>query len=158
MSFFLFDLETWEMWSYVVTVFGLPLAIGVFLFEQRRERQGEEEEIFQYLSEEYAEFQKLILENADLGLTTDAARQLDADQIERQHILYDILISLFERAYILVYEDKMDKQTRRLWASWEDYMDSWCRRADFRAMLPELLSGEDPDFVAYMLSRAAQVA
>ena len=74
----LFDIETWEMWSYVVTVFGLPLAIGVFLYEQRRERQGEEEEIFQYLSEEYAEFQKLVLENADLGLTTDAARQLDA--------------------------------------------------------------------------------
>lgn len=154
MSFLFLDLEAWEMWSYVVTVFGLPLAICVFLFEQRRERQGEDEEIFQYLSEEYAEFQKLVLENADLGLTTDAARQLDADQIERKHILYDILISLFERAYILVYEDKMDKQTRRLWASWEDYMDSWCRRADFRMMLPDLLSGEDPDFVAYMLSRA----
>ena len=31
-------LETWELLSYVVTVVGLPLAIFVFLFEQRKER------------------------------------------------------------------------------------------------------------------------
>lgn len=156
----LLDLETWELWSYVVTVFGLPLAIGVFLYEQRRERQGEDEEIFQYLSEEYAEFQKLVLKNADLGLTTDVTRAHTAEQVERKHILYDILISLFERAYILVYDEAMNKQSKRLWASWEDYMRSWCKRADFRDMLPELLSGEDADFVAYMMaiSREAEAA
>ena len=32
------DLETWELLSYIVTVVGLPMAIGVFLFEQRKER------------------------------------------------------------------------------------------------------------------------
>jgi hypothetical protein len=36
--------ETWERLSYVVTVIGLSLAIGVFLFEQRKERENEEEE------------------------------------------------------------------------------------------------------------------
>ena len=35
------SLETWELMSYVVTVIGLPLAIGVFLFEQRKERENE---------------------------------------------------------------------------------------------------------------------
>lgn len=154
MTFLYLDLEAWELLSYVVTVFALPGAIGVFLYEQRRERQGDEEEIFQYLSEEYAEFQKLVLEHADLGLTTDEARDLSPEQVERKHILYDILTSLFERAYILVYEDNMSKQTRRLWASWEDYMQSWCRREDFRTLLPELLSGEDPDFTAYMMNIA----
>ena len=48
--------ETWEILSYVVTVIGLPLAIAVFIYEQRRERQNEEEEIFQRLSDEYREF------------------------------------------------------------------------------------------------------
>jgi uncharacterized membrane-anchored protein len=38
------DLEKWELASYVVTVVGLPLAILVFYWEQRRERQNEEEE------------------------------------------------------------------------------------------------------------------
>jgi len=152
-------LEWWEGASYIVTVIGLPLAIISYLFEQRRERQNEDEEIFQYLSEEYAKFQKLVLDNADLRLNygpEDWDTQLNDEQKERKRVLYDILISLFERAYILVYEDDMDKQTARLWASWEDYMRHWCRRRDFRGILPEMLDGEDPDFQAYMSNIAAE--
>ena len=40
----------------------------------------------------------------------------------------------------------MDRQTQRLWLSWEDYMREWCRRPDLREALPELLEGEDEDF------------
>jgi hypothetical protein len=29
-------------------------------------------------------------------------------------------------------------------------MREWCRRADFKAALPQLLRGEDPEFVAYI--------
>jgi len=150
-------LEWLEAASYVVTVVGLPLAIAVFLYEQRRERQNEEEEIYQRLSDEYAEFLKLILKNADLHLMraeTDDA--LDAEQTERRRVLFELLISLFERAYLLVYEEDMKRQTQRLWSSWEDYMRSWCRRRDFRTLLAELLEGEDPDFVAHITRIAAE--
>lgn len=153
------SLEWWEGASYVVTVIGLPLAIIVFLMEQRRERRNEDEEIFQYLSEEYAEFQKLVLEHADVRLTFDhdsAQDDLTEEQAARKRILYDILISLFERAYILVYDDTMDKRTARLWASWEDYMRHWCRRHDFRIELDRLLDGEDPDFGHYMRNLARE--
>ena len=47
-------LETWELLSYVVTVVGLPFAIAVFLWEQRKERQGDEEELHQRLAERCA--------------------------------------------------------------------------------------------------------
>jgi hypothetical protein len=49
----------------------------------------------------------------------------------------------------------MSRQTRRLWSSWEDYMREWCRREDFRADLPELLQGEDPDFQQHIKKIAA---
>jgi hypothetical protein len=144
--------EFWEVASYVVTVVGLPFAIAVFIWEQRRERQNEDEELYQRLSEEYAEFSKLLLRNADLGLMTQGgkATPLDAEQLERRSILFDILLSLFERAYILVYEDNMNEQTRRLWTSWDDYIRFWCSREDFRQSLPNLLMGEDPEFVSYI--------
>lgn len=147
-----FSPEFWEVASYVVTVIALPFGIGVFIWEQRRERQNEEEEIYQRLSDEYAEFSKLMLENADLRLTTEkpGSVELNEEQIERRNILFDYLISLFERAYILVYEENMNDQTKRLWASWEDYIRFWCKREDFRQALPRLLPGEDPDFVAYV--------
>lgn len=62
-----------------------------------------------------------------------------------------MLVALFERAYILVYEDDMSRQQRRLWQSWEDYMRDWCEREDFRTLLPQLLTGEDEDFSAHIL-------
>lgn len=152
---------TWFEWaealSYVVTVFGLPLAILVFMIEQRRERRNEEEEIYQRLSDEYTGFIKLVLANPDLQLLRKQAAQepLTDEQSERKFALFSILVSLFERAYLLVYESKMDKQTKRLWQSWEDYMREWCRRKDFRDALPELLAGEDEDFQAYIRNIAA---
>lgn len=145
-------LELCELLSYVVTIIGLPFAIIVFLVEQRKERQNEEEEIFQRLSDEYREFLKLVLDNADLHLLRQegARRDLTEEQKERRLAIFGILISLFERAYLLVYEDDMDKQACRLWQSWEDYMREWVRRADFRDALPQLLEGEDEDFTRYI--------
>jgi hypothetical protein len=29
-------------------------------------------------------------------------------------------------------------------------MREWCRRSDFRAQLPRLLLGEDPEFIGYL--------
>lgn len=144
--------ETWELLSYVVTVVGLPFALLVFIYEQRKERRNEEEEIFQRLSDEYREFLKLVLDNSDLQLLRreGARHEWTEEQNERRLAIFGILVSLFERAYLLVYEDDMDKQTRRLWQSWEDYMREWVRRADFRAALPELLEGEDEDFTRYI--------
>ncbi len=149
-------METFEFLSYVVTVVGLPFAIIVFIWEQRKERENEEEEIFQRLSDEYREFLKLVLDNADLNLLRrDGVRQdLTDEQKERRFAIFGILISLFERAYLLVYEDHMDKKARRLWQSWEDYMREWVRRADFRDALPQLLEGEDEEFTQYIAKLA----
>lgn len=141
-------LEWFEWLSYVVTIVGLPLGIGIFLYEQRKERQNEEGELYQRLSDEYMNFLKLVLENADLQLLRQQGQPqgLTDEQKERKLIIFGILVSLFERAYLLVYEDDMNKQTRRLWLSWEDYMREWCRREDFRTVLEKLLEGEDEDF------------
>ncbi len=152
------SLEMWELLSYVVTVVGLPFAILVYILEKKRERANEDEEIYQQLSDEYADFIKLVLENSDLRLRSRDPVTLSAEQHERTLLIYDLLISLFERAYLLVYEEEMSKQQRRMWQSWEDYMREWCARPDFRAALPELLKGEDEDFAAHLRRVAEQVA
>jgi hypothetical protein len=151
-------LEMWELASYVVTVVGLPFAIGVFMLEQKKERLNEDEEIYQRLSDEYADFLTILLKNADLKLmSNDSDRMaLSDEQAERKRIIFDMLISLFERAFILVYEEKMSPQTKRLWSSWDDYIHYWCKRQDFRDSLQNLLLGEDPDFESYMRKVVAQ--
>ncbi len=151
-------LEWMELASYAVTVIGLPLAIYVFLLEQRKERSNEEEEIHQRLSDDYMDFLRLVLDHADLQLLHPRGAQspLSDEQLERREVLFGILVSLFERAYVLVYEERMSRQTQRMWQSWEDYMREWCRREDFRAALPELLRGEDEDFCTLIQRIAAE--
>jgi hypothetical protein len=153
------DLETWELLSYVVTVVGLPFAIGVFLFEQRKERENEEEATWQQLSDAYIDFLEVVLANPDLRLRSQASTpDLTDGQRERMWVIFDMLISLFERAYLLAYAPDMSERRRRRWHSWEDYMREWCRREDFSARLPDLLRGEDPDFAHYILRLAQEEA
>jgi len=144
------------MMFYIVDAFALPFAIIVFVLEQRKERQNEEEEIFQRLSDEYREFLKLVLDNTDLHLLGRAGspQNFTDDQKERRYAIFGILVSLFERAYLLVYEEHMDKQTRRMWQSWEDYMREWVRRTEFCDALPQLLEGEDEEFTSHITKLA----
>ena len=79
-----------------------------------------------------------------------------SEQRERRAIVFSMLVSLFERAYLLLYEEGMSAKERRRWRSWEDYMREWCRRSDFRAALPPLMAGEDPEFVSYISALAQQ--
>jgi hypothetical protein len=152
------SLQTWELLSYIVTVIGLPLAIAVFFIEQRKEREHEDEAVYQQLSDNYQDFLKIALDNADLGLLSASGTTptLSAEQSERQFIIFNMLVSLFERAYLLLYDETMPPKQARRWNSWEDYIREWCRRPDFRSMLPELLRGEDPDFVRYVEKLAAE--
>jgi hypothetical protein len=59
-----------ELGSYAVTVVALPFAVWVFVTEQRKERENEEEEGFQHLSDAYNAFLQVVLNNADLQLRT----------------------------------------------------------------------------------------
>lgn len=151
----LMNLETWELLSYVVTVIGLPLAIFVFIYEQRKERDNEDEEVYQLLSDNYQDFLKVALANPDLRLfSAEKTPELNGEQRERMVIIFTMLVSLFERAYLLLYEPPMSDRQLRRWRSWEDYMREWCQREDFRAALDEQLRGEDPDFVEYLKNLA----
>jgi len=156
MQTLLLNKDAWELLSFMVTVVGLPLALFVFIFEQRKERENEEEEVYQLLSDNYQEFLKIALENHDLRLfAQEETPALTTEQKERMFIIFSMLISLFERAYLLLYEDKMTEKQLRRWRSWEDYMAEWCTRVDFRSSLPALLRGEDPEFAAYIQKLAA---
>jgi hypothetical protein len=148
-------LGTWELLSYIVTTIGLPVAILVFLYEQKKERDNEDEEVYQLLSDNYQDFLKIALDHPDLHVfSPEETPELTDEQRERRLIIFNMLISLFERAYLLLYSPKMSSQHTRRWLSWEDYMREWCKREDFRALLPVLLEGEDAAFCAYIQALA----
>jgi hypothetical protein len=143
--------DFFELASYMVTVVALPFAVWVFLVEQRKEREIEEQEAYQHLSDAYNDFLKVVLANADLQLrSAPALSSPTPEQSERMHVIFDMLISLFERAYLVAHKDEMTAAERRRWNSWDDYMREWSRREDFFNALPHLLRGEDPAFQTYI--------
>jgi hypothetical protein len=144
-------IEFWQLLGNIVTVFGLPLAIWVFAYQRRRDRESAEEAVFVSLSDAYLDFLRLVIANPDLQLRSSPALQNpSAEQTERMLLIFDILIALFERAYILTYQPGMSAEQLRRWHSWEDYMREWCQREDFCAAMPELLQGEDSAFADYI--------
>ena len=84
------DLESWELLSYVVTVIGLPLAIALFVYEQHKERDNEEEAVYQLLSDNYQDFLKTALEHSELRLfsieQTPSLSDEQREQIGRAHV------------------------------------------------------------------------
>lgn len=143
--------DTWELASFIVTTLALPFAIGFFVWEQRKERDNEDEEAYQLLSDAYNDFLKVVLANPDLHLrTNEPLLDPTPEQLERMRVIFDMLISLFERAYLVAYKPDMSETERRRWNSWDDYMREWCRREDFHNALPLLLRGEDPEFQDYI--------
>jgi hypothetical protein len=143
--------DAWEYASFVVTTLALPFAIAFFAWEQRKERDNEDEEGYQLLSNAYNDFLKVVLANPDLHLrTNEPLSSRTSEQNERMLVIFDMLMSLFERAYLVAFKTKMSESEARRWNSWDDYMREWCRRQDFHNALPLLLRGEDPQFQSYL--------
>ena len=145
-----------EALSYLVTILGFPTAISVFVYEHRRRLVNEENELHRHLSEEYDNFLRLVLENSDLLLlrVSSSPSRLSQEQVERREILYRMLVSLFEKAYIILYSENMKENARRRWMSWEDDMREWCSKEEFVSLLPGLLEGEDDAFSQHILAIA----
>ncbi len=140
-------LEFFEFLSYVATVIGIPLALWVFRHEERKERQAEQEEIYDKLMDHYDHILGRLFEHPDIDQHHKPLE--DAELKRQQRLLYEMLINLFERAFILLYGEK-EITYRRMWNSWDDYIRVWINRPNFLELLPELVKGEDTDFVAYI--------
>jgi hypothetical protein len=149
--------ELLELLSFAVTIVGLPFAILVFVKQQRAERENEEEEAYLHLADAYTHFLEVVLAHSDLQLRTHTPLPNPTpEQNERMLVIFDMLVSLFERAYLVAHKPEMTPSEQRRWNSWDDYMREWCRREDFFNALPFLLRGEDPEFQTYITRVAAE--
>ncbi|MCD8497737.1 MAG: hypothetical protein LRZ85_06425 [Alphaproteobacteria bacterium] len=140
-------LEWMELLSYVATVIGIPFALITFIAQEHKERQSEQQEIYDQMMEHYARIQDKLFQHPELD-EHDNPMTNPEDQ-RRQKIIYNMLASLFERAFIMLYGED-DPDYKRMWNSWLDYINHWCKKKNFREALPELMEGEDPEFIAFM--------
>ena len=117
----------------VVTAIGLPFAIITFLFQKQKENKAELENTFHQLDESYVSFMQLCLANPDLdifGIAVEDGYHPTKEQLRREHAIFGILISLFERAHVM-FRDKSQEFRVYQWLGWVEYMKSYCYRTNF---------------------------
>ena len=74
---------------------------------------------------------------------------LNPEQQHRELLMFSILISIMERAY-LMYQDKSDAVRRSQWEGWSAYIVDWSRRPNFKLVAPALSQQFDRRFCEYL--------
>jgi hypothetical protein len=165
--------DAWlEAASHLAVLAGAPLLLAAYMAgliaqSRRRELGG-----YDSLEARYVEFQKLALDHPALDVADRPLSnppELNEAQAAQQRTLYEILFSLFERAY-LVYRPGFPlgvlgrlflSPTRKLqWRAWVNYIDRHleresCRDAWFNGRPPQSDVGQDfdPRFERFMWRR-----
>jgi len=138
--------------AYVINILGFPLALYIFFKEKKKERYDREYGTYNALDDKYIHYLELCFKHPDLDIfdiPLDNKTERSPAQERQERIMFTILISILERAF-LMYKDQSTKLKRRQWTGWIEYMKDWSKRANFRKEWQNLGTQFDSDFVNYM--------
>ena len=141
-----------EMVTQLATIVGIPVGIYVYFVNKQRERSGREYQVYNSLDDKYIDFLKLCIQYPELKVSTgqtEENNQWSEEQEYRRSALYEILISLFERAYLL-YNDESDRIKKAQFKGWQEYIHDWMKSKSFRKYWWLLGTQFDKTFKDYM--------
>jgi hypothetical protein len=136
----------------IATILGIPIAIIVFLNEKAKERKEREYGTYNALDEKYLEFLRLVMEYPELDMfdiPLEKKTTLTPEQQIQQIAMFEILISLFERA-ALMYRDQSDEIKKTQWEGWNSYIEDWAKRTTFQELWERRGDQYEKEFVNYM--------
>jgi hypothetical protein len=143
---------TLDYWLKVVQLIGIPVGIGVYMINKRKERIAREYGTYDALDQKYIDYLTLCLANPDLDVADvpmASGVTLTAEQSHKQMIMFSILLAIMERAYIM-YKDKSGSVRQAQWSGWDAYIKDWLKRENFAAAVPILSAEFDAGFVEYL--------
>jgi hypothetical protein len=137
----------------IASVIGIPIAIYVYWSNKVIERKQKEYETYNAIDEKYYEYIRLCLQFPELDMfyiPLSKKIKLTPEQSIQRLALFEILISLLERAYIM-YANQSTQIKLIQWEGWKSYIQDWCQRKDFRDLWEELGPGYyDERFTKYV--------
>ena len=146
------DAVTLDILVKISQLIGIPVGIAVYGLNKRRERLDREYGTYNALDEKYGDYLKLCLDHDDLDVADVPKEHMDPltpEQRRRELIMFSILISIMERAY-LMYQDESDAVRRSQWEGWRAYIVDWSRRPNFAMAAPTLSEQFDRRFSKYL--------
>jgi hypothetical protein len=147
-------LDILQILSYLASIIGIPAAILVFWDEKRKERKEREYRTYNSIDEKYFVYLQLCIQNPELDLfylPLEKKVRLTAEQKIKQAALFEVLVAMMERAYLL-YSDQTTRVKKVQWAGWDNYIRIWSKRKNFRRIWKLVGKDFDENFYNYMNS------
>jgi hypothetical protein len=137
-----------EALSYIATIIGIPIAIGVFLYEKRKDRAASELETYMRSNDKYIGYLTLCLQYPELGGFDNFP---DEEEVKLSNLspeqltLFTVLISTMETGFLL-YRTQGSAIRDSQYRGWYEYMIYWANRDAFRRAWRALSTQFDKDF------------
>jgi hypothetical protein len=147
--------EILEILSSLIVLLGIPTGIYQYWSSKKKEQADREYGTYNALDEKYLEFQRLCLEHPQLDVFDIPDRvpsALNEEERKLELVAFTLLFSIFERAYLMYY-DQSNKIKKRQWSGWDEYIESYCRRDNFRNAWRISGNTFDSEYQAYMKSK-----
>jgi len=151
-NFFVFNKEAIEVLSYLATLLGIPSAIVAYLLQKRKEQIEREHNYYESLNERYIKYLELCLENEKedvFDVSKNNSGILNAGLSIKQLILYTILVSMLEAAFIK-YPQLHEKVRKTQGEGWFKYMEGWAMDDKFRKAWTIIGNQFESRFVSHM--------
>jgi len=141
-----------EALSFLVVLFGVAIGLVQYLRAVKKEQLDREYGTYNALDEKFLEFQNLCLAHPDLDIfdvPDKTPGTLTAEQQKKELIAFTILFSIFERAY-LMYHDQSTAIKQKQCTGWDEYIQDFCKRENFKRAWHESGATYDKDFEQYI--------
>jgi hypothetical protein len=123
-----------EMAQYFAVILGIITALFQYIRSERKNTKDKEYETYNASDEKYIDYLKLCLDHPDLDvfdIPDGEVNNLKDEREKKSIIMFTILFSIFERAYI-TYKDKSRKIKKEQYNGWIDYMVEFVDRENFK--------------------------
>ncbi len=124
--------ELIELLTNLATVLGIPSGLFLYFTNIKKEKQKYEYDAYISLDDKFASFQQLCIQYPQLNLhdiSLENTNELSQEQKIQQAALFDILVSIFERAHFM-YKSKVGKNSSQ-WIGWNAFMNQYAQNKIF---------------------------
>ncbi|MFL5342444.1 MAG: hypothetical protein ACJ8F7_20050 [Gemmataceae bacterium] len=136
-----------------------PLALIAYLKARKSDRQDREYKTYDELDNRFFQYQKLALQYYDLDIldvpNNDPSLAFDKKR-KQEMVAYAILFSLFERSFLMFF-NQSDAFQRRQWSGWKHFLNDFLRRDAVRSAWNLSKETYDTDFQKFMDAKIAEV-
>ena len=144
-----------QIFYYIALGLTGPIALIGYLQAKRKEEQQKEDGTYHALDEKYLEYQKLCLRHPELDVFDYPSPRTGpvTEEIKKKElIMFTILVSIFERAFIM-YRGQSERVRERQWKGWEQYIEQFCQRPNFREAWKVIGEMFDADFHEFVQTK-----